>query len=127
MERAVAEEQLQEERDRLGALRDQFFAEGLTSESEVKSLDVLTTSSQHPADIGTETFDRERDLSILEQVRGELAEIEQALERLEKGTYGVCEACGKRIEDVRLEARPEARLCLVDQRAAEKEAHGQPA
>ena len=49
--------------------------------------------------------------------------IERALTRLEKGTYGHCEACGVPIEDGRLEARPEARLCMADQRAAEEESH----
>jgi DnaK suppressor protein len=124
VDRQLASDQLQGERERLEALRDQFDAEGLTNESEGHNLSALTTSGQHAADLGSETFDRERDLAILEGVRAELAEVEQALERLEKGTYGVCEACGEKIEDVRLEARPEARLCLPDQRVAEQEAHG---
>jgi RNA polymerase-binding transcription factor DksA len=123
MEDSAAREQLQAERDRLEALRDQFAADGLTSESEGENFDALTTTGQHPANLGTETFDRERDLSILEQVEGELADIEHALARIEKGTYGTCEACGGPIEEERLEARPEARLCLRDQLAAEQESH----
>ncbi len=112
---------LESERERLEALRDQFAAEGLNTESEAENLEALTIVSQHPADVGTETFERERDLSILEQVEAELADVEHALRRLEEGTYGRCEACGKDIGDVRLEARPAARLCLEDQAAAERE------
>jgi RNA polymerase-binding transcription factor DksA len=123
MDESVVRGQLDVERVRLEELRDQFAAEGLTSETEGESFDALTTSGQHPADLGTETFERERDHSILEQVEGELVAIERALTRLEKGTYGHCEACGVPIEDGRLEARPEARLCMADQRAAEEESH----
>ena len=123
MEDSAAREQLDAERTRLEGLRDQFVADGLTTDTEGESFDALTTSSQHPADLGTETFDRERDLSILEQVEGELSDIELAMVRLEKGTYGVCERCGGSIEDERLEARPEARLCLKDQQAAERDSH----
>jgi RNA polymerase-binding transcription factor DksA len=117
----TAREQLASERERLEALREHFVTEGV-HRSEVEELEALTLISQHPADVGTETFDRERDLSILEQVEAELAEVEQALGRLDEGTYGRCEACGGPIEDARLEARPEARLCRSDQEAAEREA-----
>jgi DnaK suppressor protein len=127
MDSSSARQQLAEERARLESLRDQFRADGLTDESEGQSLDALTLVSQHPADVGTETFDRERDLSILEQVEGELAEVERALERLDDGSYGTCEACGRQIDDVRLAARPEARLCRQDQEAAEREARHRPA
>ncbi|HUR18734.1 MAG TPA: TraR/DksA C4-type zinc finger protein [Acidimicrobiales bacterium] len=113
---------LEEEQNRLGALRDQYVAEGLTSESEDDSLSELSSMHQHQADIGTETFNRERDLSILERVEGELVDIEHALKRLDNGSYGSCEACGKPIDDARLEAMPAARFCLDDQALAEREA-----
>jgi RNA polymerase-binding transcription factor DksA len=121
VEPASAREHLASERERLEGLREHFLAEGV-HRSEVEELEALTLISQHPADVGTETFDRERDLSILEQIEGELAEVAQALERLDEGTYGRCEACGSPIEEARLEARPEARLCRADQEAAEREA-----
>ncbi|HEX4540663.1 MAG TPA: TraR/DksA C4-type zinc finger protein, partial [Acidimicrobiales bacterium] len=106
--------QLGAEQDRLRALRDEFVDGGLTTQSEEESLAELSSSAQHQADIGTETFDRERDVSILEQVEAELADVELALRRLDDGTYGTCEACGRLIGDSRLEAKPEARLCLDD-------------
>jgi RNA polymerase-binding transcription factor DksA len=127
VESQEAREQLEAERARLEGLRDQFASEGLTTETEAENLEALTIISQHPADVGSETFDRERDFSILEQVEAELADCEHALRRLDDGTYGLCEACGKEIDDVRLEAKPEARLCRDDQEAAEREAHGRSA
>jgi RNA polymerase-binding transcription factor DksA len=116
--------QLGAEHDRLRSLRDGFLDGGLTSESEEESLAELSSAAQHQADTGTETFDRERDVSILEQVEAELSDVEHALRRLDEGTYGVCEACGCAIDDSRLEAKPEARLCLDDQTKAEREVRG---
>ncbi len=116
--------QLGAEQDRLRALRDDFIDGGLTTQSEEESLAELSSSAQHQADIGTETFDRERDVSILEQVEAELADVELALRRLDDGSYGTCEACGRLIGDSRLEAKPEARLCLDDQTRAEREVRG---
>ncbi|PLS76603.1 MAG: hypothetical protein CYG61_00720 [Actinobacteria bacterium] len=113
---------LEEERTRLGGLRDGYFADGLTSESEEDSLSELSSVDQHQADVGTETFNRERDLSILERVEAELADVEHALRRLDDGSYGTCEACGNAIGEARLEAMPAARFCLQDQALAEREA-----
>ena len=69
----------------------------------------LSSYDQHPADEGSETFEREKDLAILESLETELAEVEAALRRLDEGTYGIDEVTGERIDPARLEARPEAR------------------
>lgn len=87
----------------------------------------LSSVDQHQADIGTETFERSKDLSILDEVEAELAEIEHALQRLDEGTYGTCEACGKTIPDDRLEAMPATRFCVEDQAKAESEARASSA
>lgn len=79
---------------------------------------------QHPADLGTDTFEREKDQSILEGIEAELADVEHALGRINDGTYGVCEACGRPIDEERLEAMPAARFCVHDQAAAERQARG---
>ena len=113
---------LEAERERLAELREDFALDHLQSESEQENLSELSTAAQHQADLGTETFDRERDLSILEQVEAELADVEHALERLENGSYGTCEACGRPIDEARLEAQPATRFCVDDQAAAEREA-----
>jgi RNA polymerase-binding transcription factor DksA len=115
-----ARARLAEETARLTEIRSSF--DGLNKESESENLGELSSSDQHMADVGTETFDREKDLSILEQIEAELADVEHALRRLDDGTYGTCEACGKVIDDARLEALPAARFCLDDQSKAEREA-----
>ena len=120
MEQEAARQHLTDERERLESVRAEYA--DLHNISEQASLGELSNLDQHQADIGTETFDRERDLSLLEQVEAELADVEHALERLEEGTYGTCEACGKPIGDERLEAVPAARFCLEDQDKAEDEA-----
>ena len=115
-----ARARLAEETARLTEIRSSF--DGLNKESESENLGELSSSDQHMADVGTETFDREKDLSILEQIEAELADVEHALRRLDDGSYGTCEACGKVIDDARLEALPAARFCLDDQSKAEREA-----
>jgi RNA polymerase-binding protein DksA len=120
-----ARRRLEEERTRLSEVREGF--DDLHNETESESVGELSSLDQHQADLGTETFERERDLSILERVEAELADIEHAMRRMEEGTYGICEACGKPIGDERLEAMPAARFCLEDQTLAEREARANPA
>ena len=122
MDRDEAGRLLDAEKARLGETKAVFEAEHLQDESEEESLSELSSVDQHQADIGTETFEREKDLSILEQVEAELDDVEHALQRLEEGTYGTCEACGKPIEEERLRAMPAARFCVEDQAKAEQEA-----
>lgn len=69
----------------------------------------LADYDQHPADMGTDTFEREKDLSILEALEAEQAEIEAALARIDAGTYGIDERTGDPIDPARLEAVPTAR------------------
>jgi len=121
MDPDVARRHLDAERERLANLRDGFDDEGL-DQTETESVGELSAVDQHPTDLGTETFEREKDVSILEQLEVELADVEHALRRLDEGTYGVCEACGKPIGDARLDAMPAARLCLDDQALAERQA-----
>ena len=121
MDQDDARERLSEERDRLQHVREGFEAEHLHDESEDDSTSELSHLAQHEADVASETFEREKDFSILEQVEAELADVEHALRRLDDGTYGTCEVCGKVIPDERLEAIPTARLCLEHQAEAERE------
>ena len=116
-----ARRHLEAERERLTATRGGFDDEGL-DQSETESVSELSSIDQHPADLGTETFEREKEVSIIEQVEAELADVEHALRRLDEGTYGICEACGRPIGDARLDAMPAARLCLDDQAQAERQA-----
>jgi DnaK suppressor protein len=66
----------------------------------------------HMADIGTDNFEQEFTLTLMESDEGTLASIEAALERVEDGTYGQCEECGARIPKARLTAVPYATMCV---------------
>jgi RNA polymerase-binding transcription factor DksA len=68
----------------------------------------------HPADLGTDAFEVELDLSFLEKKDQILLEINDALERIEQGTFGRCEECGREIPRERLKALPYARYCIQD-------------
>ena len=114
-----AKARLEEERERLVTVRGGLDDDNLTEETEQESFSELSSVDQHQADMGTETFEREKDLSILESVESELADVEHALRRLDEGTYVTCEACGRPIDAERLEALPAARLCRDDQAKAE--------
>ena len=119
MEGDEARELLNAEHSRLDEIRTSLVAQGMGDETEAESVSELSDNPMHQADVGTETFDRERDLGLLEQVESELADIEHALTRLDDGTYGRCEACGDVIDDARLEAVPAARFCLAHQAAVD--------
>lgn len=69
------------------------------------------------ADAGTFTFERERDLSIENNVRDLMGKIDRALARMDEGVYGICTRCGKPIEKARLKALPYADLCIKDAQA----------
>ena len=77
--------------------------------SENDELSELSDYDQHPADTASETFEREKDVSILEQLEDELAELQAALERIDQGTYGIDEVTGETIAPERLAAFPTAR------------------
>ncbi|HEX6419685.1 MAG TPA: sigma 54 modulation/S30EA ribosomal C-terminal domain-containing protein [Acidimicrobiales bacterium] len=118
-EPSTARRRLRDELDRLEAVRAAIVGEGLREESETESLGETASIDQHPADLGTETFERERDLSLLEDVEAEIADVRRALARVHRGGYGRCDACGARIPDERLVAVPATRFCFEHQAQAE--------
>jgi DnaK suppressor protein len=111
---------LVEERDRLLGVRTALL-EGFAGGDGPPLVEELAAAN-HPADVGTELFEREKDLSILEQVDARLTLVDRALQRLDDGTYGTCEVCGEPIGAERLEALPAATLCVRDQARAERAA-----
>ncbi|MHB2024294.1 MAG: TraR/DksA family transcriptional regulator [Mycobacteriales bacterium] len=72
------------------------------------------------ADAGTKTFEREHELSLANNSRDLLAQVERALQRLESGSYGVCENCGNPIGKGRLQAFPRATLCVTCKQREER-------
>jgi DnaK suppressor protein len=72
------------------------------------------------ADSGTFTFERERDLSLSNNIKDLMEKIDRALARIDAGTYGLCERCGRPIEKARIKALPYASLCIKDKQAEER-------
>jgi DnaK suppressor protein len=69
---------------------------------------------------GTTTFERERDLSLSENVKDILQRVNESLERIESGNFGICEMCGESIPEERLQALPYANLCITCKQKEEK-------
>jgi DnaK suppressor protein len=72
------------------------------------------------ADAGSFTFEREKDLSIAQNVRDLVEKMAKALDKIEAGTYGMCESCGQPIEAARMKALPHVLLCLKCKKAEER-------
>jgi DnaK suppressor protein len=85
-----------------------------TAESEIAARlgDAVGDAGDDSADAGAKTFQREHELALTQNARELLAQIEQALARIEEGSYGVCESCGEPIGKARLQAFPRAVLCV---------------
>ena len=106
---------LESEREELAAqlttIEDQAFAATQSDMSGDVGVD------DESADAGTATFEREKELSIEQNVRDLIQKIDRALKRIEDGTYGICEVCGKPIEKARIKALPYVDLCIKDAQA----------
>jgi DnaK suppressor protein len=85
-----------------------------TSQSDISG---EVSFDEENADAGSFTFERERDLSIENNVRDLMGKIDRALARMGGSTYGICSRCGKPIEKARLKALPYADLCIKDAQA----------
>jgi DnaK suppressor protein len=86
-----------------------------------ESAEEMTSYSLHMADSGTDNFDRDFALSLLSSDQDAIYEIEEALKRIEKGTYGICELTGKPIPLPRLDAIPWTRFTVEAQSQLERE------
>jgi DnaK suppressor protein len=85
-----------------------------------KNQDNHSNSPMHMADVGTDNFEQEFTLGLIESERQLLREIQEALVRIEEGTYGVCVATSKPIGKARLEAKPWAKHCIEYTRMLEQ-------
>ena len=116
-----ARKRLEEERERLERIRDSLADDPETT-GDASAIDELSSVDQHPGDIGTETFEHEKNQSLLESVNAQLTDLEAAFERLEKGSYGKSVLSGEPIGDDRLEAVPYARYTVQEQAEIERSA-----
>ncbi len=105
------EEKLRAEREDL--LRQVAELEGNRSREMTADID----EEGEPENV---TYERERNLSLLDNARDLLDRVEAALSKVDAGTYGKCESCGKSIEAARLKALPHATLCIACKRKEER-------
>ncbi|MGN8647725.1 TraR/DksA C4-type zinc finger protein [Gracilibacillus sp. HCP3S3_G5_1] len=93
--------------------KKQLLSEQLYKDNSLEEeVEELTTFDNHPADMGTELFERQKDITLNQQIQEELLEIDHALEAIENGTYHICEKCGRTIKEERLLAIPATRYCV---------------
>ncbi|MDD2573484.1 MAG: TraR/DksA C4-type zinc finger protein [Bacillota bacterium] len=101
-------EQSKEEAERT---LDKVENNGFT-DAQPEYISELSVYDNHPADIGSETYEMEKNMALRKQELHRLNQIEQALERIERGEYGRCDLCGGEIDLERLNTQPEADICL---------------
>ena len=78
----------------------------------VAAAELVATDDEHDPEGSTVAFDRAQLIAVLDQARRRLVELNEALARLDDGTYGICVRCGQPIGPARLEARPAAPTCI---------------
>ena len=106
--------ELEEVRSELKAEEAGLRAEILQAESQIAARlgDAVAEAGDDEADASSKLFEREHELAITRNSRELLEQTEHAIARIEAGTYGVCESCGKPIGKARLLAFPRATLCV---------------
>lgn len=100
---------LEDERARLEAVIAQVESEGGEN----------IGYGNHMADDATEAFEQAKELALHRNAQQLLTQVTDALERFDRGTYGICELCGKEIDPARLKALPYATLCIGCQQRQE--------
>jgi DnaK suppressor protein len=117
-ELAELRKRLEEERAELGRQATEIEESSFrTPQSELTG---EVAFDEEYADAGTATFERERDLSLSNNIKDLTEKIQRALERIDQGTYGLCARCGRPIEKARIRALPYATLCIKDKQAEER-------
>jgi RNA polymerase-binding protein DksA len=113
-------------RSRLESARKQLIEELEQLKSTVRPADERREGSPFGKreEEATESFELEKRLTLEKRIRERLAEVEHALQKFEDGTYGLCDSCGQPIDPARLEALPQASLCLSCKTLQAKNAKG---
>lgn len=108
------------EKKRLQEVEESFEQWGGRETMDI-AITELSAYDQHPADTGSQLFDRELDLGLRENVENRLEQVNHALSSIEQGTYGNCERCGRKIDEARLETLPYTSLCISCKEDDEKQ------
>jgi len=90
--------------------------------NEIKEINRCEVKDE--ADFASVNLDSERDMQIFLQQKKELEEINEALKKIEEGTYGICEMCEEPIQEERLKIKPHAKYCIICREIIEKENKG---
>jgi DnaK suppressor protein len=96
------------------------FEDEALKKSRLDATGDLSSMPIHMADLGTDNYEQEFALGLMDSERKLLREIDNSLGRIEEGTYGICEGTGKPIPKARLEAQPWARYCVEYARMLEQ-------
>ncbi|WP_018086384.1 TraR/DksA C4-type zinc finger protein [Desulfurispora thermophila] len=110
--------QLEKQKADLQALATSMQESGL-HEPMADAVGEISLYDNHPADVATEIFERSKDLALKESAKITLGAVNDALQRIDSGTYGICTACGRRIPWERLQAVPQTTMCKGCQEASE--------
>jgi RNA polymerase-binding transcription factor DksA len=113
-------------RSRLESERKRLLGEMEQVKSVIRSADERREGSPFGKreEEAMESFELEKRLSMEKRIKDQLAEVEHALKKFEEGTYGRCDNCGQLIDPARLEALPQANLCLPCKALLVKEGRG---
>lgn len=117
---ALTKTEIAKFKKRLEEMREQMTHLIRDTSEDVKSLDETKGYSQHQADEGTDDFSRTISLEVTSKEFGILRQIERALQKMEDGTYGICDVSGEEIPLARLEAIPYACMTVKSQEKLEK-------
>jgi|SRR5579884_2723873 len=121
------------EATKLDAMREALLARRKEIEDEIQRLDTELRAigadqdlergglGNHFAEDGSSVTEQERISTLSDHLHGQLQQVESALERMEKGTYGICQRCGKPINEERLEAFPYVAYCIECQSQLERQ------
>jgi DnaK suppressor protein len=124
--RRLNAKRVREFQKRLSAERDEVLASIAEIEARTSGQDEFETvadernSDDGPSDAAIETLDRGTEFALEENLRTMLEEIDAAIEKIGKGTYGVCDNCGRDIKMARLERIPSATMCVECQERLER-------
>jgi DnaK suppressor protein len=121
-ESAWTKAEIKEVRTELTSIRDKVAATLAAQEEELAGLmrDAGDGAGHDQADMGATSFERDHELTVVNNEREKLAQIDRALARIADGSYGICESCGNPIGKMRVMAFPRATLCMTCKQREER-------